>query len=544
MTRNSNTAPDWSFLPHNPIAFFGLEAGFDRKSLKRKYNQLIRKYKPEKAPAEFQKIRAAYEFLDSRLRYGETPSANKNPEFQWTAAQAGEPASRTKVQKTDSADVQPIVAKVEEIPFYQRVESESPLAIYNQLKNRKGKSPFEYFSMALLSDVVADDSMMFFKLVLTGIQRHPQETGLINLLYEYLQQDFKTKQIPGLLKTISKVVTDQYFYFLTESLWDRLLRSAKFATWANTLAACESNLKDYRIEGQLAFYLHILPAAIFKADAQWLQAKYKWLDSHASEIPSSLEMDFELVFQLFEYRRSLAVDNSHSPEVHQGIVNYFVLDGQKSDEAVIELQTAFAQNPGHLLEQFGPETPVNGQQLAIWDYINDDVCQRRELHENMDPRQLRAKIFDLMADLNRNEIEAFGWMQELGYYSRKHGPYLIALGSPFALLFPWLGTPILFIVAIVLAIAAAVLVHFLYRPGDRVDVYLEKKMRVRYYSDWRGRFVHLFEATQIHHGELSNAMLDIVQHHSEKVGFASWLIRFLPSDAGLHLFASAARYLK
>src|SRR6185436_13154599 len=62
--------PDWSLLPHDPVRFFGLAEGFDRRELKRSYNQLIRRFKPEKHPQEFQRIRAAYEQLDSGIRYG------------------------------------------------------------------------------------------------------------------------------------------------------------------------------------------------------------------------------------------------------------------------------------------------------------------------------------------------------------------------------------------------------------------------------------------------------------------------------------------
>jgi curved DNA-binding protein CbpA len=65
-------APDWRLLPHDPQAFFALPDEFDRKDLKRAYNRFLRQFKPEKHPAEFQRIRAAFEALDNRLRYGES----------------------------------------------------------------------------------------------------------------------------------------------------------------------------------------------------------------------------------------------------------------------------------------------------------------------------------------------------------------------------------------------------------------------------------------------------------------------------------------
>ena len=126
----SASPPDWSLLPHNPVGFFELSNDFDRKTLKRKYNQLIRQYKPEKAPAEFQKIRAAYELLDGRLRYGASPAAPAKPSFEWEAAQSKSPTTKKPpTPKTDQAAelIEPLVAKVVEVPIYQRVETESPL---------------------------------------------------------------------------------------------------------------------------------------------------------------------------------------------------------------------------------------------------------------------------------------------------------------------------------------------------------------------------------------------------------------------------------
>ena len=85
--------PDWSLLPHDPVRFFGLAEGFDRRELKRSYNQLIRRFKPEKHPQEFQRIRAAHEQLDSGIRYGlgvqfsaDSPANTVGPTMLRTAA--------------------------------------------------------------------------------------------------------------------------------------------------------------------------------------------------------------------------------------------------------------------------------------------------------------------------------------------------------------------------------------------------------------------------------------------------------------------------
>ena len=376
------SGPNWSLLPHNPIAFFELPKNFERKMLKRKYNQYIRQFKPEKFPAEFQRIRAAYELLDGQLRYGTTAAQDHNPQFQWDAKGATQRPSGRQSSAKQSSKAGQELAPAEEVltvPIYQRIETEPLTSIYDEYRKSSGKSPYEYYVMALISDVVTDDPLMFFKLILTGLQKHPNEKGLMSLLYEYLQQDFKSNQIPGILKTVSKVVTNQHFYFLTEKLWDEYLRQVDFKTWATTLHACEANLKEFRIAGQIAFYLHILPAAIFKGSSQWLVSKFELLRKAGTEIPRELETDFELAHQLFEYRNSIAKEDTYSQEIHLAIVHYFLLRGRKGDEAVITLQTSYALNPSLLLDYYGPDQPHSDLQLAIWDYVNEEVCQRHAL---------------------------------------------------------------------------------------------------------------------------------------------------------------------
>ncbi len=83
--------PRWDLLPHDPVRFFALADGFNRNDLKRAYNRLLRRFKPEKAPEEFQRIRAAFEELDENLRYhgGTTGSRTPVPQDWKIDARAG-----------------------------------------------------------------------------------------------------------------------------------------------------------------------------------------------------------------------------------------------------------------------------------------------------------------------------------------------------------------------------------------------------------------------------------------------------------------------
>jgi len=87
MSGSETRGPQWKLLPHDPVTFFGLKTGFDRKTLKRAYGKLIRQFKPEKFPEEFQRIRAAFETLDGQLRYGQVQSAsNLSQQYRWQAS--------------------------------------------------------------------------------------------------------------------------------------------------------------------------------------------------------------------------------------------------------------------------------------------------------------------------------------------------------------------------------------------------------------------------------------------------------------------------
>lgn len=59
---------DW---PTDPQLLLGVSSEISRRDLKRAYARLIKKYKPEHAPEEFRRVRAAYEKLDQQLEWRE-----------------------------------------------------------------------------------------------------------------------------------------------------------------------------------------------------------------------------------------------------------------------------------------------------------------------------------------------------------------------------------------------------------------------------------------------------------------------------------------
>ncbi len=62
MMSGATEMPNWSLLTSDPMAFFELNAGFDRKDLKRAYGKLIKEFK--RSP-----IRPSFNGSEKRMSY-------------------------------------------------------------------------------------------------------------------------------------------------------------------------------------------------------------------------------------------------------------------------------------------------------------------------------------------------------------------------------------------------------------------------------------------------------------------------------------------
>ena len=145
--------PQWHLLPDQPEQFFSLTGEYDVRDLKRSYNALIRRFKPEKFPEEFQRIRAAYERLNDALRYGETSQSNTLPpqtQFDWSAPPAPQqpahelPEEETLLPPQGSSQEEPHSESAPLIEFpewYERVKQEPLPELYEELQSLPFKTP-------------------------------------------------------------------------------------------------------------------------------------------------------------------------------------------------------------------------------------------------------------------------------------------------------------------------------------------------------------------------------------------------------------------
>lgn len=539
MKLSGDVSPDWSRLPFEPVIFFGLEEGFDRKALKRKYNSLIKVFKPEKSPDEFQKIRAAFEMLDGELRYGKTNVVTaSSTSYSWNTG--GEvPVDDFQAEKASNA------RKAAKKTIVERLESELPVEIYKELNRKEAKQPFDYYALAIISDIVSKDKTLFVKWLLTGLNEFKGDPGLLAVLLAYYQEDHPKDVVASLLLTTSKVINDDLFFFATEKLWAQLLVKQGFDAFESTLKRCESNLKGFRIECKLAFYVCMIRKAIWSASKEWIDQAFEFLNENFQEIPSSLEFDVEFLFALRDYydaHLKILSDDKVRKRIHKALVSYFTLPEKDGDLAIIRCQTFLSNDGSSLLDSF-PLSDEDAMKLYYpWDFVNQEVCQRHSLDQSTNLKKLRQSVYDLCLDLDASS--EFGVGDLLQYHAMTKGPYLLFFCLPFALLWQWLDQSWAVWVSIILAVALVVLGHIFLQPSELFTKSMQRRVERLYNRNWRNRFIQILESSQAYPHELSDAIISVIEQKHEDMGLSSWLYEHVPRDSGLAFYAMSTRFVK
>jgi hypothetical protein len=392
--------PDWSLLPREPVRFFGLGEGFDRRELKRAYNELIRRFKPEKHPQEFQRIRAAFEQIDSGIRYGLeiSSSSQQREEYQWS----GESQPTTPGRRL-STTARPTV-----VPLHERLANGNVTEVYGELSAKSEKTPFDYYSLAVMSDIVdSKDELQFARWLLAGIAAHRNEVGLLRLLHAYLRGHVPENAREQLLLECSKAVHETAFFPLTEPLWRALLTKGEFAQFRITLQKCEANLKGLSIDGRLAFYLQILKPAIWTADDAWIAEALNLIERNFERIPRFLEYEVEMVSRLRKYhkhRQLFAEGHPLLQQLDRALRDHFTEEQQVGDRSVLECQMLILGNKEALAAVFSERGNLAyAAFLDVWAWVSYDVAERnvQRREQTYDENMWYDRTQTLLAQLAR-----------------------------------------------------------------------------------------------------------------------------------------------
>ena len=573
----ADAQPDWNLLPHRPADFFGLDDDFDLRALKRSYNAFLRQFKPEKFPAEFQQIRSAFESLRDEIRYRDASKpddARPAQSFDWSqfggslfTEPTGKPVGRSRndedenESRTDkfpdetrplpSPALEPLFETVPDEtppepvprPLHERIEQESPEDLYRELLAIDLKSPFDYYALALLSDVVAKPRRSFAGHLLDGLKHLGEEPGLFRLLREFLSSNIATNDAPAYLIEAAETLKSGRFYYLTEPLWDRLLREADFVTFEETLTACEDRIGLGSEYEQATFLLHILKPAMWIANEDWIDATLHHVTQMTVQLHYSSEEELDFVEMLRSYRRAslrFAARGRCCARIHQAIVDYCVRDTAESDRNLLGCMQMLRRNGRQLLNELPYDPKDRSTELytlrILFDQISDEVAERYIENDffdsELEPHQVNAIAIELMDELDRAGYQVLnnGMLALVGLPALAA---VIALVSYYLYHFSLLN--LAKSVGVILA-GGALLVAVVWMKGW----FIEK----RYQSRIRFALPGLLAANPVAQSVLADGLATV----SDKIGDRETdvivdLVLPIREDDGVYFFSTACRFL-
>ncbi len=287
-------SPDWDLLRDDPRAFFELEQGFDRKDLKRAYNRWLRRYKPERAPEEFQRLRAGYERLDEELRYG-----------------APAPSGGVARPRPDAAAEEATAGPRDAAGPYE-LEGRDLRAVAAELAEDQGDPQRAWARRALVvEELEPDDPLAFLRVLIEGARVAGGGELLAGWLYaacrDPLDADTSRRAV-ALLAEITdwreagRGYPPAWFDRTTEPLWCRLAEELPFEEFAALFAGTREAHADAAPWSLSVLTFAVLRRALFRADERWLAPRLRALEEHASGMPSWFVEDVDVFLWLDRYR--------------------------------------------------------------------------------------------------------------------------------------------------------------------------------------------------------------------------------------------------
>ena len=547
--------PDWSLLPHDAAGFFGLEENFDRTGLKRAYNRFLKKFKPEKYPQEFQRIRAAYEELEQELRYSEGGHLPIGmPGVHWTGStviHTDAPASPWSPAPGRS-DTPASAAAPGPVPLHERLAETSVLELIAELKRQENKSPYDYYCLALLTDSQPDaEPLCFLKAILAALKNHRHDPALLRLAKEALRTDLPAQDLANLLNAFSKVVTGDQFYQLTEPAWDQLLLKASFSEFARILQICEKSQPVHEIYGRTVFYLHILRKSLFRADPDWLKQSWAILEEGDQAIPPHLEMDLEFLRTALAYRRWSPVlrETPTGQALDEVIRDYCQSDDQVAQKKFLNLVLQLSTDPRQLLT----DLPVKSNEAleTAWNtflWIQHDMANRlgvefsdHEFTEADTTQMLRWIRLIESQGVSSPGVVHNNLLSGLAHYSRLLIGFLICSGLCGGVI-GW--TDNLLLAAVVAIAAGAGLYQFDHKwLIPRLQAWLSKDLNKAamhlYRKSWRMEAARFCELHRLTVSEMQALLHHCVAAENR---FDTFLLQRLGEDYALAFYVCALRF--
>lgn len=310
---------DISYLPRNPLQFFGLDENFEHRDLKRAYGQAIRKYRPESVPVDFQLVRSAYEYLEAALNTNTVPKNSVLIDL--TPLGITETSGNVESTNLQEASREPDLLQIAIL---------DPIAAIEKLRAKGDLSPNDYINLAIFSDLTPNRSPFeFLKYLLQGFSEFPENETLFNLIQTYLQHDVQADQIGKASLLVAKSLRSYSFYSLTAPLWIRNFRTQPAAKVVLELSECESYILVCPPAIAINFNLEILPTAAWTADVGWVRSRIDEMDPNSSDFPEFLENYHQYVIRQIAY-----ILGERDPKRRSRIENEYISKARKHIRAL------------------------------------------------------------------------------------------------------------------------------------------------------------------------------------------------------------------
>jgi hypothetical protein len=370
--------PPWHHLPHSPGAFFGLPEGATRDQLKQAYSVLIRRFKPDKFPDEFKRIRAAFEQLDLALQSDDNrqkASAIEIPPVVITPS----------YQESPHRELSPRAAA------YQRIQDNDPDKWYDELTHRPHKTQQDYYVLATLSEVLESGSKGFADWIAEGLIKYPRSQDLSDLLQAYFKKaPIGPEQASALLLRLAQVLPGASYYAITVALWHRYSSMVAWETFQGLLDSCERCLGIRQADDRKAFTVDLMRRVMWRAPLDWLREKRKWIEESVGSLPSDMEFDHEINCQLIVLRRWCRGQLQRGPygqRILDAIVS-FCEEGMEASQKVCACQVQIANHPREFLEEFRYQAEDQIGWVFAWQWISWAVSTTLTTQEQpIDPNQ-------------------------------------------------------------------------------------------------------------------------------------------------------------
>lgn len=555
--------PAWDHLPHDPQGFFGLAEGFDRKDLKRRYNEYLKQFKPEKFPAEFQKIRAAYEALDQRLRYGAEASLPTLdlPRYEWTASDAlSSQAKSESSESTEGLNPQSIQRPAPK-PWHERLRETSPVDLLAELQQIAEKQPFHYFAIGVIEDAFPDaDPLAFLKAILKGLKRWPGDPGLSELLAAYLKDEVPVSQATLVLKSVAKIIRGDRYFYLTEGLWDRLLREGSFPEFLTTLQACEAQLIDHRNTARMAFYIHILKPALWLADDDWVDRIFDIINAEGEKLLWRFEFDLDFLQMLREYiqqRPDLVAGNPIRVAMDRTLRSYCIDDEPTFDRNFLSSAVQLGSQTHEVLAAFPLDVATDkyGSLYRLWLWLDREVAERHGIaDDSADATQLVKSVRGMFRRIqersDKTNVGSVWTVTGIIYLLLKVVTYILPvllIGAVMRWLLPGVGLVYASNGAATLTLVVSIGGGFTAGWFLSKHVLLPNWYRfcrywalVCYHQVWRMELVPFLRQTRLGYGEFLDVLSE-AEH--DDIHCSGWISHYSRIDYGLAFLGLAQRYI-